>query len=165
MRFGVPHSRPSPSPAAGAAAGAAASLSAANDSGLTGSYTFNSSVSADSSDAPTPRGFDAAPLELPGLRVEGEARVDVDDLREGKTTLPLLIAMERATAEQRALLRHAIEHGEQERLQEIEQMRVLFAQLDATRAELVDKLERERARHGGGAHRGERVLGEWYPGA
>lgn len=34
-----------------AAAGAAASLAAANDSGLTGSYTFDSSVSADSSDA------------------------------------------------------------------------------------------------------------------
>lgn len=42
-----------------------------------------------------------------------------DDLREGKTTLPLLIAMERATPEQRALLRHAIEHGELEKLQEI----------------------------------------------
>ena len=42
-----------------------------------------------------------------------------DDLREGKTTLPLLIAMERATPDQRALLRHAIEEGEQEKLQEI----------------------------------------------
>jgi octaprenyl-diphosphate synthase len=42
-----------------------------------------------------------------------------DDLREGKTTMPLLIAMERAQPEQRALLRHAIEQGEQERLQDI----------------------------------------------
>jgi octaprenyl-diphosphate synthase len=42
-----------------------------------------------------------------------------DDLREGKTTLPLLIAMERATAEQRTLLRHAIEHGELDKLPEI----------------------------------------------
>lgn len=42
-----------------------------------------------------------------------------DDLREGKTTLPLLIAMERATPEQRALLRHAIEEGELEKLQDI----------------------------------------------
>lgn len=42
-----------------------------------------------------------------------------DDLREGKTTLPLLIAMERGTAEQRDLIRHAIEHGEVERLQDI----------------------------------------------
>ncbi|MCA1417018.1 polyprenyl synthetase family protein, partial [Bradyrhizobium sp. NBAIM20] len=30
-----------------------------------------------------------------------------DDLREGKTTLPLLIAMERASPEQRDLMRHA----------------------------------------------------------
>ena len=42
-----------------------------------------------------------------------------DDLREGKTTLPLLIAMERGTEEQRLLIRHAIEHGELERLSEI----------------------------------------------
>lgn len=42
-----------------------------------------------------------------------------DDLREGKTTLPLLIAMERATPEQRALLRHAIEEGELDKLQDI----------------------------------------------
>jgi len=34
-----------------------------------------------------------------------------DDLREGKPTLPLLIAMERGTPEQRLLLRGAIEHG------------------------------------------------------
>jgi len=42
-----------------------------------------------------------------------------DDLREGKPTLPLLVAMERSTPEQRALLRHAIEHGEVQRLTEI----------------------------------------------
>ncbi len=42
-----------------------------------------------------------------------------DDLREGKPTLPLLIAMERGTAEQRALLRGAIEHGEVARLDEV----------------------------------------------
>ncbi len=42
-----------------------------------------------------------------------------DDLREGKPTLPLLIAMERGTAEERALIRHAIEHGEVARLAEI----------------------------------------------
>ena len=35
-----------------------------------------------------------------------------DDLREGKPTLPLLIAMERGTAAERELIRHAIEHGE-----------------------------------------------------
>src|SRR4051812_29439138 len=42
-----------------------------------------------------------------------------DDLREGKPTLPLLIAMERGTAEQRVLLRGAIEHGEVARLAEV----------------------------------------------
>ena len=42
-----------------------------------------------------------------------------DDLREGKPTLPLLIAMERGTADERAIVRHAIEHGEVARLAEI----------------------------------------------
>ncbi len=42
-----------------------------------------------------------------------------DDLREGKPTLPLLIAMERGTAAERDLIRHAIEHGEVARLAEI----------------------------------------------
>ena len=42
-----------------------------------------------------------------------------DDLREGKPTLPLLIAMERGTADERALVRHAIQQGEVERLTEI----------------------------------------------
>ena len=35
-----------------------------------------------------------------------------DDLREGKPTLPLLLAMERGSDSERALIRHAIEHGE-----------------------------------------------------
>ena len=42
-----------------------------------------------------------------------------DDLREGKPTLPLLIAMERGTQAERELIRHAIEHGEVARLAEI----------------------------------------------
>jgi len=42
-----------------------------------------------------------------------------DDLREGKPTLPLLVAMERGTAAERDLIRHAIEHGEVARLGEI----------------------------------------------
>ncbi len=42
-----------------------------------------------------------------------------DDLREGKPTLPLLLAMERGNAQERELIRHAIEHGEVARLQEI----------------------------------------------
>ena len=42
-----------------------------------------------------------------------------DDLREGKPTLPLLHAMERGTAAERELIRHAIQHGEVARLPEI----------------------------------------------
>ena len=42
-----------------------------------------------------------------------------DDLREGKPTLPLLLAMERGNADERDLIRHAIEHGEIARLPEI----------------------------------------------
>jgi octaprenyl-diphosphate synthase len=42
-----------------------------------------------------------------------------DDLREGKATLPLLLAMERATPPERQLLRQAIEQGEVPRLPEI----------------------------------------------
>jgi len=34
-----------------------------------------------------------------------------DDLREGKATLPLIAAMQRGTADQRALVREAIETG------------------------------------------------------
>ena len=56
-----------------------------------------------------------------------------DDLREGKTTLPLLIAMERGTPEQRSLLRHAIEHGEHERLDEIVAIVRATGALEATR--------------------------------
>jgi octaprenyl-diphosphate synthase len=65
-----------------------------------------------------------------------------DDLREGKTTLPLLIAMERATPEQRALLRHAIEEGELEKLQEIVDIVRSTGALESTR-----EAARAEARH------------------
>jgi octaprenyl-diphosphate synthase len=42
-----------------------------------------------------------------------------DDLREGKATLPLILAMQRATPEQAAVVREAIENGSVERLQDI----------------------------------------------
>jgi octaprenyl-diphosphate synthase len=42
-----------------------------------------------------------------------------DDLREGKPTLPLLLAMARSTDPERTMMRHAIEHGEVARLAEI----------------------------------------------
>ena len=77
----------------------------------------------------------------------------VSDLRQGRADAQREV--DRLTAKEesieRSLAAQTAEAGRaqaqcKERLQEIEQMRVLFAQLDATRAELVDKLERERAR-------------------
>jgi octaprenyl-diphosphate synthase len=62
-----------------------------------------------------------------------------DDLREGKPTLPLLLAMERGTAPERELIRHAIEHGEVARLADIVQIvrhtGAIGATRDAARAE------------------------------
>jgi octaprenyl-diphosphate synthase len=57
-----------------------------------------------------------------------------DDLREGKPTLPLLVAMQRATADELALIRSAIEHGEIERLAEIIDIVRRTGALEHTRA-------------------------------
>jgi octaprenyl-diphosphate synthase len=57
-----------------------------------------------------------------------------DDLREGKSTLPLVVAMERASAPERALIRHAIEHGEFHKLTEILAIVRRTGALDATRS-------------------------------
>jgi octaprenyl-diphosphate synthase len=67
-----------------------------------------------------------------------------DDLREGKPTLPLLVAMERGSAADRALIRHAIENGEVQRLPEIVAIVRRTGALDATRA--AAQLEAEKAR-------------------
>lgn len=67
-----------------------------------------------------------------------------DDLREGKTTLPLLIAMERGSAAQRKLIRHAIENGELERLTEIVEIVRSTGALEATRQ--AARAEAEHAR-------------------
>lgn len=56
-----------------------------------------------------------------------------DDLREGKPTLPLLVAMQRGSAEQRALIRQAIEQGEVERMAEIVEIVKATGALQATR--------------------------------
>jgi octaprenyl-diphosphate synthase len=56
-----------------------------------------------------------------------------DDLREGKPTLPLLVAMERGTDADRQVIRHAIEHGEVERLGEIVQIVRRTGALEVTR--------------------------------
>jgi octaprenyl-diphosphate synthase len=67
-----------------------------------------------------------------------------DDLREGKPTLPLLVAMERGNDADRTLIRHAIEHGEVERLNEIVDIVRRTGALDATRE--VARAEADRAR-------------------
>ncbi|HRD83597.1 MAG TPA: polyprenyl synthetase family protein [Rubrivivax sp.] len=56
-----------------------------------------------------------------------------DDLREGKPTLPLLLAMNRGTVEQRQTVRRAIENGEVERLQDIISIVKATGAIDATR--------------------------------
>jgi octaprenyl-diphosphate synthase len=56
-----------------------------------------------------------------------------DDLREGKNTLPLIIAMQRATSAQRCLIETAIENGEVEALSEIVEIVRTTGALDATR--------------------------------
>jgi octaprenyl-diphosphate synthase len=56
-----------------------------------------------------------------------------DDLREGKPTLPLLIAMERGSADERALIRKAIQDGEVDRLADVIAIVRRTGALDATR--------------------------------
>jgi octaprenyl-diphosphate synthase len=56
-----------------------------------------------------------------------------DDLREGKPTLPLLMAMERGTESERLLVRQAIVNGEIERLRDIAAIVRRTGALQATR--------------------------------
>jgi octaprenyl-diphosphate synthase len=67
-----------------------------------------------------------------------------DDLREGKPTLPLLVAMERGQPEERALIRHAIEHGELQKLPEILAIVRRTGALDATRQAAQDEADKAR---------------------
>jgi octaprenyl-diphosphate synthase len=67
-----------------------------------------------------------------------------DDLREGKPTLPLLAAMSRGTPEERELIRHAIQNGQVERLDEIVAIVRRTGALDITRE--AARAEAERAR-------------------
>lgn len=57
-----------------------------------------------------------------------------DDLREGKATLPLLLAMQQGSPQDRQLIRHAIEHGETEGLTPIIDVVRRTAALDDTLA-------------------------------
>jgi octaprenyl-diphosphate synthase len=69
-----------------------------------------------------------------------------DDLREGKPTLPLLVAMERGTPEERALIRHAIQHGEVERLSEVVAIVRRTGALQVTRDAARTETQRARER-------------------
>jgi octaprenyl-diphosphate synthase len=64
------------------------------------------------------------------------------DLREGKPTLPLLIAMERSTPAERELVRNAIEHGEVQQLPAIIALVRRTGALDATRAAAQQEADR-----------------------
>ena len=67
-----------------------------------------------------------------------------EDLREGKPTLPLLVAMQRAEQVDRDLIRHAIQHGEVNKLPQIIELVRRTGALDATRQ--VAQLEADTAR-------------------
>jgi octaprenyl-diphosphate synthase len=67
-----------------------------------------------------------------------------DDLREGKPTLPLLVAMERAEPAERDLIRHAIEQGEVQGLPQILTIVRRTGALAATRAAAQGEAERAR---------------------
>ena len=69
-----------------------------------------------------------------------------DDLREGKPTLPLLLAMEKCSAGERELIRSAIEQGEQERLGEIIAIVRRTGALEATRTAARQEAEQARQR-------------------
>ena len=65
-----------------------------------------------------------------------------DDLREGKNTLPLIIAMQRGTPAQRQTIQSAIENGEMDALAEIVDIVRSTGALDATRAAASAEAER-----------------------
>jgi len=65
-----------------------------------------------------------------------------DDLREGKTTLPLILAMQRGTPEQRALISAAIEAGDTTQLPQIVAIVRETGALEATRAAAAAEAQR-----------------------
>lgn len=67
-----------------------------------------------------------------------------DDLREGKPTLPILIAMQRGTPEQRRMLREVIQYGQVERLQQVIEVVRATGALDATRDAAIEQATRAR---------------------
>jgi octaprenyl-diphosphate synthase len=67
-----------------------------------------------------------------------------DDLREGKTTLPLLLAMERGSEAERAMIRRAIEEGELHKLADILDVVRRTGALQGTRAAAQQEAEAAR---------------------
>jgi octaprenyl-diphosphate synthase len=65
-----------------------------------------------------------------------------DDLREGKVTLPLIIAMQRGTEQERQTLQQAIETGGTEKMAEIVAIVQRTGALDATRASAAVEAQR-----------------------
>ncbi len=68
-----------------------------------------------------------------------------DDLREGKPTLPLLVAMQRGSSQECELIRHAIENGEVARLREIVEIVRRTGALEVTRNAARSEATRARA--------------------
>lgn len=69
-----------------------------------------------------------------------------DDLREGKPTLPLLLAMSHGTPQERDLIRHAIEQGEVDRLPDIVAIVRRTGAIEATRQAAREESQRAMAR-------------------
>ncbi|MFM8767358.1 MAG: polyprenyl synthetase family protein [Rubrivivax sp.] len=68
-----------------------------------------------------------------------------DDIREGKATLPILLAMERCLPDEREMLRQAIRTGEVEGLNQIIDVVRRTGAIESTRAAAEQEIERARA--------------------
>jgi octaprenyl-diphosphate synthase len=67
-----------------------------------------------------------------------------DDLREGKATLPILLAMTRSTAEEREMMRRAVQSGEVDRLGQIIDVVRRTGAIEATRQAAEEEIKQAR---------------------